>query len=448
MNDDSGSAAAGFIAHGLAGADTPPIGGAGGEFVGPDASAAGTQPAQDAQPGGHEGDFGLAACVAQCEFELSCEDEGNAGSSTNAMRAVRPPLWHADCLNAAESYFSCQRSSGTRCDDWMALEALDEQVSDLACSQNALAFEAACAAYLEADDAFELPLGGRQVQQSTGGTTHGADDVGAAAGIDDEINDGDDDDTTWSGRDETQWQEVQYCFDLESANQEVQTFMVFSDCVIGENDEADICANEGTVIEGRCETVNLDGADAFLCLAQDLFQKCDEIEEAEDDDDVNNAGHTQETNADHGDSPGTGHSSDQDVTGGQFTRTLLHDGLTREFIIYVPAGYESSIALPLFFVFHGNEGLADEFLSEINMRGVADENTFIVVSPQGEVLEEEGTTHWNPSPPGPGNKSPVDDLALSAPDRSSALNTPSTTNGFTPAGSPMAPSWRTAWGAQ
>ena len=89
---------------------------------------------------------------------------------------------------------------------------------------------------------------------------------------------------------------------------------------------------------------------------------------------------------------------------------ITHDGLTREYIIYVPSSYDGNTAFPLVFNFHGFGGLATDYISYANMRPQADNNNFILVYPQGSCLN--GSSHWNASLLGPCNKSDTDDFGF------------------------------------
>ena len=73
--------------------------------------------------------------------------------------------------------------------------------------------------------------------------------------------------------------------------------------------------------------------------------------------------------------------------------TIIHDGLIREYVLYVPEAYDRSSAVPLMLNFHGNGGSASGHLSYTDMTAVADLENFILVYPQGSLLE--GTSHWN-----------------------------------------------------
>ena len=67
-------------------------------------------------------------------------------------------------------------------------------------------------------------------------------------------------------------------------------------------------------------------------------------------------------------------------------------------------------AVPILFNFHGFGGSVEEFMEYADLRSVAETNTFILVYPQGSCLE--GSSHWNPCPNGPDNKSEADDFGF------------------------------------
>jgi len=74
--------------------------------------------------------------------------------------------------------------------------------------------------------------------------------------------------------------------------------------------------------------------------------------------------------------------------------TMVHDGETREYIVYVPASYDGTEAVPLLFNFHGFTSTSNDQMSFVgDMRSVADTASFILVYPQGTLLF--GESHWN-----------------------------------------------------
>lgn len=76
-------------------------------------------------------------------------------------------------------------------------------------------------------------------------------------------------------------------------------------------------------------------------------------------------------------------------------QTLMHDGVVREYILYIPASYDGTSAVPLMFNFHGYQMSAATQMAYADMRGEADAAGFILVYPQGTRLNGGGATHWN-----------------------------------------------------
>jgi polyhydroxybutyrate depolymerase len=74
--------------------------------------------------------------------------------------------------------------------------------------------------------------------------------------------------------------------------------------------------------------------------------------------------------------------------------TIQHGGLTREYILYVPASYQSGIAVPLVFNFHGYTSNATEQMNYANFRPIADTANFIIVHPMG-TNDGSGQPFWN-----------------------------------------------------
>jgi polyhydroxybutyrate depolymerase len=91
-------------------------------------------------------------------------------------------------------------------------------------------------------------------------------------------------------------------------------------------------------------------------------------------------------------------------------QTLEHDGLTREYVVYIPSTYDGNSAVSVVLNFHGFGGLASEYMTEADMRPQAESDTFLLIYPQGGCLD--GFSHWNASLPGIDNKSDVDDLGF------------------------------------
>ena len=94
------------------------------------------------------------------------------------------------------------------------------------------------------------------------------------------------------------------------------------------------------------------------------------------------------------------------------TLTLEHNGLNREYVVFVPSSYDSATAIPLLFNLHSFGGNASEYMAYADMRTLAESEGFILVYPQGSDLD--GSPHWNTCPSGGDNKSNADDFGFIA----------------------------------
>ena len=75
------------------------------------------------------------------------------------------------------------------------------------------------------------------------------------------------------------------------------------------------------------------------------------------------------------------------------TESITHDNLQRDYIIHIPGSYNMNTSIPLVFCFHGYNSSANTIMNYTNFNYIADTAGFIVVYPQGTLLQ--GTTHWN-----------------------------------------------------
>ena len=91
-------------------------------------------------------------------------------------------------------------------------------------------------------------------------------------------------------------------------------------------------------------------------------------------------------------------------------QTIVHKGINREYVLYIPDSYDGTSSVPLLLNFHGFGDSASNYLNSADMRPVAESNTFILVYPQGSCSD--GYPHWNPCPTGGDNKSTTDDLGF------------------------------------
>jgi len=74
--------------------------------------------------------------------------------------------------------------------------------------------------------------------------------------------------------------------------------------------------------------------------------------------------------------------------------SITHDGIQREYILYVPASYTFGTEVPLLFNFHGYTSNASQQMLYGSFTSIADNEGFIIVHPEG-TLDNTGTTHWN-----------------------------------------------------
>ena len=91
-------------------------------------------------------------------------------------------------------------------------------------------------------------------------------------------------------------------------------------------------------------------------------------------------------------------------------QTIVHDGINREYVLYIPNSYDGTSAVPVLFNFHGFGDNASDYMNNADMRAVAESDTFILVYPQGSCSD--GSSHWNPCPTGGDNKSTADDVGF------------------------------------
>ena len=73
--------------------------------------------------------------------------------------------------------------------------------------------------------------------------------------------------------------------------------------------------------------------------------------------------------------------------------SLEHGGLTRDYILYIPASYDPATPSPIVMSFHGYTSTAQINFGYTNFTSIADTAGFILVHPQGALLN--GLTHWN-----------------------------------------------------
>jgi polyhydroxybutyrate depolymerase len=86
---------------------------------------------------------------------------------------------------------------------------------------------------------------------------------------------------------------------------------------------------------------------------------------------------------------------------GYISQTIQHDGLTREYSIYIPASYDGTTNFPLLFNFHGGDDVITNWQTIADMRPIADTANFILVYPQARRDPSDGNSlNWLPKTPG------------------------------------------------
>ncbi len=82
-------------------------------------------------------------------------------------------------------------------------------------------------------------------------------------------------------------------------------------------------------------------------------------------------------------------------------QSIQHDGLTREYSIYVPASYDGTTNFPLLFNLHGGGGTNTAWQAASDMRPIADTADFILAYPQARPDPSDGNSfNWIPKVPG------------------------------------------------
>ena len=74
--------------------------------------------------------------------------------------------------------------------------------------------------------------------------------------------------------------------------------------------------------------------------------------------------------------------------------SIFHDGIQRQYKLYIPASYNSNQSAPLVLSFHGLTSNANLNFFYTKFHEIADTAGFILVHPQG-TLNSMGVPHWN-----------------------------------------------------
>ena len=88
--------------------------------------------------------------------------------------------------------------------------------------------------------------------------------------------------------------------------------------------------------------------------------------------------------------------------------SITHDGIQRDYILYIPELYDGSTAVPLILNFHGFGSNANEQMFYGDFRDIADTEGFLLVHPEGTTFI--GNQFWNVG--FPGISSTIDDVGF------------------------------------
>ena len=89
--------------------------------------------------------------------------------------------------------------------------------------------------------------------------------------------------------------------------------------------------------------------------------------------------------------------------------SVIHNGIQRDYILYIPEIYDGSSDFPLVLNFHGFGSNANEQMFYGDFRDIADTEGFLLVHPQGTILN--GFQYWNVGSPG-SSGSTIDDVGF------------------------------------
>ncbi len=93
------------------------------------------------------------------------------------------------------------------------------------------------------------------------------------------------------------------------------------------------------------------------------------------------------------------------------TDSIIYQGITRDFILHLPPGYNGTEELPLVMVLHGGGGTALNTIGFTEMDLVADTAGFIAVFPQGGAMRNSGYS-WADGRGTPADEMGIDDVGF------------------------------------
>ena len=90
----------------------------------------------------------------------------------------------------------------------------------------------------------------------------------------------------------------------------------------------------------------------------------------------------------------------------QKTINITFDGVARNFIVYLPSGYNNSGKMPLIFAIHGGSGTPEGMINIANFKTIADRDKVVLVYPEGV------QKNWNDGRPTVPNQLGINDVGF------------------------------------
>ena len=90
----------------------------------------------------------------------------------------------------------------------------------------------------------------------------------------------------------------------------------------------------------------------------------------------------------------------------QKTINITFDGVARNFIVYLPSGYNNSGKTPLIFAIHGGSGTPEGMINLANFKTIADRDKVVLVYPEGV------QKNWNDGRPTAPNQLGINDVGF------------------------------------
>jgi polyhydroxybutyrate depolymerase len=90
----------------------------------------------------------------------------------------------------------------------------------------------------------------------------------------------------------------------------------------------------------------------------------------------------------------------------QKTINITFDGVARNFIVYLPSGYNNSGKMPLIFAIHGGSGTPEGMINIANFKTIADRDKVVLVYPEGV------QKNWNDGRPTAPNQLGINDVGF------------------------------------